>query len=119
MPRVTSGMQSSDIQKSPMSAHERSLRSRVTQLIQGSGLMRGTLAERAVTCGKQNCKCARGQKHEYLYVVASESGKLPQRSVPKKLQGEIQRWVENYQTLQELIEEISQLAWTKMEQRDK
>jgi hypothetical protein len=110
-------MPSPDIRKSEMSAHERSLRSRLTQLIQGGGLIRGTLSERAVTCGKSNCKCARGEKHSYLYVVASEGGKLRQRSVPRKLHSEIQRWVENYQKAQQLLEEISQLYWIRVEKR--
>lgn len=101
-----------------MSAHERSLRSRLTQLIQGGGIIRGTLSERAVTCGKMNCKCARGEKHCYLYVVASENGKLRQRSVPKKLHGDIRRWVDNYQKAQALLEEISQLYWTSVEKRE-
>ena len=117
--KVIRDMQSPDIQKSQMSANERSLRSRLTQLIQGAGLMRGTLTERAMTCGKKNCKCARGEKHEYLYVVVSEGGKLRQRSVPKSRQGDVERWIENYQKLQALIEEISQLYWTKMENREK
>lgn len=111
-------MPSPDIRKSQMSAHERRLRSRLTQLIQGAGLMRGTLSERAVTCGKSNCKCARGQKHSYLYVVASEAGKLRQRSIPKNLHGEVRRWVENYQQLQQVIEELSQFYWSRMEKRE-
>ena len=102
-----------------MSARERSLRSRLTQLIQGGSLIRGTLTQRAVTCGKANCKCARGEKHSYLYVVASESGKLRQRSVPRKLHGEIRRWVENYQQIQTLLEEISQIYWATVEKREK
>lgn len=88
-------------------------------MIQGNGLIRGTLTERAVTCGKSNCKCARGDKHVYLYVVASEGGKLRQRSVPKGLHGDIEKWVENYRRIQELVEQISQLYWAKVEKREK
>lgn len=108
----------SEISKGSMSAQERSLRSRLTKLIQGNCLIRGTLTERSVTCGKANCKCARGDKHVYLYIVASEGGKLRQRSVPKKLHSDIERWVKNYRMLQELVEEISQLYWTKVEKRE-
>lgn len=111
-------MRSPEIPKGSMNSEERRLRSRLTQLIQGSGLIRGTLSERSVTCGKSNCKCARGEKHVYLYVVASEGGKLRQRSVPKRLHKDIERWVENYRSLQELIEEISQLYWSKVEKRE-
>ena len=111
-------MPSSKISKSSMSAQERSLRSRLTRIIQGGGLIRGTLSERAVTCGKQNCKCMRGEKHTYLYIVASEGGKLRQRSVPKNLHSDIKGWVENYRTLQQLVEEISQLYWSRVEKRE-
>lgn len=112
-------MASQEVSKSSMSAVERSLRSRLTQLIQSGGLIRGTLTERDVTCGKTNCKCARGEKHSYLYIVASEGGKMRQRSVPKHLHGDIQRWVENYQKAQSLLEEISQLYWANVEKRGK
>ena len=111
-------MQSPEIPKVNMISQERTLRSRLTQMIQGSGIIRGTLSERALTCGKTNCKCARGEKHVYLYVVASEGGKLRQRSVPRRLHNDITRWVDNYRKLQELIEEISQLYWDKVEKRE-
>lgn len=111
-------MQSPRISKASMTSHERSLRSRLTQLIQNGGIIRGTLSERAVTCGKTNCKCARGEKHVYLYVIASEHGKYRQRSVPKKLHNDIKTWVDNYRKLQELIEEISQLYWSQVEKRE-
>ena len=111
-------MPSPEIGKSTQSAHERGLRSRLTQLIQGSGLIRGTLSERNVTCGKPTCKCARGEKHSYLYIVVSEGGKLRQKCVPKKMKGDVQRWVDNYQKAQALMEEISQLYWSKIEKRE-
>ena len=111
-------MQSPEIHKASMSSHERSLRSRLTQMIQGGAMIRGTLSERALTCGKSSCKCARGEKHVYLYIVASEGGKYRQRSVPKRLHGDIRRWVANYHKFQELVEEISQVYWAQIEKRE-
>lgn len=112
-------MPSSEIHKSQMSVNERRLRSQLTQMIQRSGVIRGTLSERAVTCGKSNCKCARGEKHSYLYIVASEGGKLRQRSIPKNMHGQVRRWIENYQQMQQVIEELSQLHWIMVEKREK
>ncbi|MHC4697504.1 MAG: DUF6788 family protein [Planctomycetota bacterium] len=58
------------IPRTGMSPRERDRRSRLAQLAHGAGLLRGSLAIRERACGKSNCKCAKGEKHVSLYLVA-------------------------------------------------
>src|SRR5436309_508484 len=63
------------IARARMSPEERHLRSQLVQLLSGAGLLRATLNPHQKVCGKPGCRCARGEKHSALYVVASEDGK--------------------------------------------
>lgn len=107
-----------EISRAKMSARERDLRSRLAKLLHSAGILRGTLNVRERVCGKPNCKCARGQKHVALYVVASESGKQRQLFVPKAWQDDVRQWVQNHQEVRKLMEEISQLYWWKVQKRE-
>jgi hypothetical protein len=106
------------VSKSRMSLRERDLRSRLVRMIAGEGLMRGTLDNRARTCGKSRCKCVRGEKHISLYVVASEGGRLRHLYVPGSHVTQVEGWVEAYQKALALLEEISQLHWKKVQERE-
>ena len=100
-----------------LSAAERSFRSRVAQLASGQWFLRGTLSERSGKCGKPNCHCAKGVLHRSLYLVQSHDGKPRQICVPQAWQQRIRQAVNNYQQMQELIEEVSELEWTRLQQR--
>ncbi|MGH2639502.1 MAG: DUF6788 family protein [Rhabdochlamydiaceae bacterium] len=102
-----------------MSLKERDLRSRLAQLISSQGLLHGTIDERARTCGKQNCKCFRGEKHVSLYLVFREDGKLRHLYVPDSHADQVRAWVENYQRLLALVEEISTIHRQKVQNREK
>lgn len=106
------------IARSHMSPQERHLRSQLNQLLAGAGLLRGTLNPREKVCGKPNCRCARGEKHLCLYLVASEGGKPRQIFVPRSLEPQVRQWVASYQRLRELLEELSQLHWDKLSRRE-
>lgn len=101
-----------------MNPRERELRSRLKQILQGLGLVRGTLAVRERTCGKPRCHCRQGTKHVSLYLVASHRGKQKQLFIPKPLEAQTRQWVDTYQTLRELLEELSQIYWDKLEHRE-
>ena len=62
-----------DIPRAKMSAAERRFRSRLAQLLSQRGVIRGTLLLRRRKCGKANCRCARGEGHESLFLAISES----------------------------------------------
>lgn len=110
--------QRSNPPRGSLPAAERETRSRLLQLLSsGQGMIRGTLSIRERSCGKANCKCARGEKHASLYIVVSVDGKYKQTCVPKSLEADVRAWVAQYQHAQELIEEISQAYWSKLQDR--
>jgi hypothetical protein len=100
-----------------MSARERRTRSRLAQLISQRGILRGSLLLRRRVCGKPNCKCTRGQKHESLYLVISEGGRTRQLYVPRDWESRVRRWVEDYHRARQLMEEISRIYWDKVRTR--
>lgn len=101
-----------------MSPEERHLRSQLAQMLRSAGVVRATLNWREKTCGKPNCRCARGDKHHHLYLVASENGKTRQLFIPRSLHTQARQWVESYQKVRELLEELSQIYWDKLERRE-
>jgi hypothetical protein len=109
---------SSRIPRARMSPEERHLRSQLVQLLSSVGFMRATLNPRQKVCGKPGCRCARGEKHFALYVVASEDGKPRQLFVPRTLEPQARQWVASYQRIRELLEELSRLYWDKLSRRE-
>ena len=102
-----------------MTRQERDLRSRLVRLISAQGMLHGTLDERARTCGKPNCKCARGEKHVSLYLVVRVDGKLRHLYIPESHANEVRSWVAHYQQSLALLEEISAVYWLKVQNREK
>lgn len=100
-----------------MSIAERRARSRLAQLLSQQGVIRGTLLVRKRKCGKANCRCARGEGHESLFLVISENGRTRQLFVPKDWESRVRRWVEDYHRARELLEEVSRIYWDKVRQR--
>lgn len=103
--------------RAQMSPHERHLRSQLNQLLSGAGLVRGNLSVHSRRCGKANCRCNQGDLHVSLYLVASEDGKRRQLFIPRVLEAQTRQWVETYQRVRELLEELSQLHWDKLRSR--
>ena len=107
----------SDIPRARMSAVERRARSQLAQLLSQRGMMRGTLLVRTRRCGKANCRCARGEGHESLFLVISEKGRTRQLFVPKDWESRVRRWVEDYHRARDLLEEVSRIYWDKVRKR--
>lgn len=103
--------------RSKLSAAERNFRSRIAQLASGQWFLRGTLSERSGKCGKPNCRCTRGELHKSLYLVQSQGGKFRQICVPRAWQERVRQAVKDYHRMQELIEEVSQLEWKRLQGR--
>src|SRR5260370_5422720 len=106
---------SDPLNRTQLSATERSFRSRITQLSSGHWFLRGTLSERSGTCGKANCRCARGKLHKSLYLVQSQAGKPRQICVAKAWQQRVRPAVKDYRLLQKLIEEVSELELKRLQ----
>jgi len=107
-----------EIPKARMSAREREIRSRLAQLLSREALVRATLSVREKSCGKPTCRCARGELHRALYLVASEEGKLHQLFIPRNLEAQVRECVESYQQIRDLLEELSRLYWDKLQRRE-
>jgi hypothetical protein len=105
------------VSRAGMAAPERQARSRLVQLLSQQGIIRGSLLVRRRVCGKPGCKCARGQKHESLYLVITDKGRTRQLYVPKDFEPLVRRWVEDYHQARELMEEISRIYWDKLRER--
>lgn len=97
---------------------ERRRRSRAAELAHSSRLLRGTLSVRNQTCGKPSCRCARGEPHVSLYLVQSHNGKPRQLYIPKQWEERVRRAVKDYQELQTLVEELSELEWRRLTRRE-
>src|ERR1700693_1501701 len=104
----------SRLSRAELSAGERSLRSRIAQLTSSERFLRGTLSERSGRCGKPNCHCAEGEGHPSLYLVQSHAGKVRQLWVPKALQDPVRQAVGEYQEIQRLMNEVSELEWKRL-----
>ncbi len=98
-----------EINKAAMSHEERDLRSRASQLLSGAGLVHGHLSARRQKCGKPNCRCTRGEKHEAFVLVIRKEGETVQVPIPKRLVPTARRWVEQEKTLQDILRRISEL----------
>src|SRR3972149_1434630 len=86
----------------------RSLRAR--RLGRRGELMRGSLGQLSVRCGRKDCRCAQGEKHgPYRYVSVFQGRRTKSVYVPRHLEGEGRRWVENAQAVQRDTVEITRL----------
>ena len=101
------------LSRAELSAAERSLRSRIAQIASSERFLRGTLSERSSKCGKPNCRCADGEGHTSLYLVQSQAGKVRQICIPKALQDPVRQAVAEFQELQRLVNEVSELEWNR------
>jgi len=103
----------SRLSRAELSATQRGLRSRIAQIVSGERFLRGTLSERSSKCGKPNCRCADGEGHTSLYLVQSQAGKVRQICIPKALQDPVRQAVAEFQELQRLVNEVSELEWNR------
>jgi hypothetical protein len=100
-----------------MTAAERDWRSRLAQIVHRDPLMRGSLSVRHVTCGKRNCRCAKGEKHLALYLTYSKDGKTHQVYIPQDMEKEARQWVGNYHKVRGLLERVTEQAWENLKSR--
>jgi hypothetical protein len=102
------------LNRAELSATERGLRSRIAQLTSGARFLRGTLSDRSSKCGKPNCHCANGDGHGSVYLVDSHAGKIRQTCVPKTSRDMVRQAVAEYQEIQRLMNEVSELEWKRL-----
>ena len=92
--------------RSQRSAQERHARSRLAQLITEQPFLRGSLVDRARSCGKPTCRCQKGQLHHSLYLAVNHRGQRALLYIPRALEETVRQWLDNgrriYQQLQAL-----------------
>jgi len=103
--------------RADLSPRERRFRSRLAQLAHDHWVLRGTLSVRTRRCGKPNCHCSQGELHASLYLVQSHDGKLRQVCIPKRWEDRVRQAVNDYQELQRLLEEVSELEWQRLREK--
>jgi hypothetical protein len=110
---------SDDFHRAKLPAAERNFRSQFARLALNRWFLRGSLSERLGKCGKPNCRCTCGELHKSLYLVQSQGGRLRQICVPQAWQQRVRQAVSDYRKMQELIEEVSELEWKRLKERNR
>ena len=107
--------------RSQLPGEDRAARSKLLKLLAGANpIARASLVSRARACGKKNCKCAKGQKHVSLYLSTRVGKERKMIYVPPDLKRQVRTLVENFRTVEELIEKMSQASLKRfLEQKDK
>ncbi|MBI3077119.1 MAG: hypothetical protein HYY85_09100 [Deltaproteobacteria bacterium] len=81
-------------------------------------VVRGSLVERRLRCGKPTCHCARGDGHHVWYLTVSFArGRTEQITVPERLVPAVQQWLQNYHRWWDSLEEISAINRELLRQR--
>lgn len=74
-------------------------------------ILRGSLIERFLTCGKPDCRCARGERHGpvwYLTVSLDQSHRTG-TTVPVHQLAQVRRGIESYHRVKAQLEKISDI----------
>jgi hypothetical protein len=104
-------------QRSQRPAPERHARSRVAQLITEQPFLRGSLVERARSCGKPTCRCQRGQLHRSLYLAIRHHGQQALLYIPRALEETARQWIDNGRSLRQQLQDLNQLQLDQLLQR--
>jgi hypothetical protein len=89
----------------------RSLLARAEELVAERGpLLRGAFQLRGTRCGKDVCKCTRGELHTTAVLIVSEAGERRSYYVRPPERPEVQRRVERYQRLRRKRAEMTKLG---------
>ncbi len=92
---------------------ERFARSRLAKLLHQQPFLCGSLVSMHRVCGKEGCKCTRGELHSGLYLAMRIGEKRKMVHVPQALEASARRWVATYQEAWRLMEEISQACFER------
>jgi hypothetical protein len=98
-------------------APERHARSQLAQLIADQPFLKGSLVERARSCGKPSCRCQRGQLHRSLYLATRHNGRRVLLYVPRALHETVRLWVSNGRRLAQQIQGLHQIQLDQLLQR--
>ncbi len=97
--------------RSQLPDEDRAARSKLLKLLAGANpIARASLVSMARSCGKKNCRCAKGEKHVSLYLSTRVGKSRKMIYVPPELERQARALVENFRTVEELLEKMSQAS---------
>ena len=74
------------------------------------GMIRGSLIERYLRCGKERCKCQEGEKHGPFYSLTyTEGDKRKNLYVPKDKVEEVKEGIKAYKRAKETIVSVADM----------
>jgi hypothetical protein len=106
-------------QRSQRPAPERHARSRLAQLITEQSFLRGSLVERARSCGKPTCRCQQGQLHRSLYLATRHQGRRVLLYIPRALEETVRQGVRNGRSLLQQLQDLHQTQLDQLLRRKK
>ncbi len=80
-----------------------------TALLEGGHLIKGSLVVNRRRCGKPNCRCAEGERHESLAITYKHGGRSVLLHVPADLQTEATQAIRDYQRVKQLLSRLSEI----------
>ena len=101
-------MKSNERNRKELEAHKQAI---IASLPPITEMMRGSVFERRIKCGKASCRCAHDEQgHPTTYLsVSFRGGKTVQITVPKKLVSRVRGMVKNYSEFWSALEQISEI----------
>ncbi|MCA9800834.1 MAG: hypothetical protein KC777_02550 [Cyanobacteria bacterium HKST-UBA02] len=100
-------------------SRERKVRAKLQKLLrEGQGFLGGTPMERWKKCGRESCKCTMGEKHFGVYLVRRVKGNLRQAYIPADWNDDVHQWVTNYRLMRELLDELSDIWWENVREKE-
>jgi len=93
----------------PKAPYLKKRRTAARRLPDAEQVLRGSLVERFLPCGKPNCICKkRGGHGPYYYLVITTGvGRTRSVLIPAKQRAEVTRWLRNYRSFRKALETIS------------
>ena len=104
-------------QRSQRPFPERHARSQLAQLITQEPFLRGSLVERARSCGKPTCRCRQGHLHRSLYLAVRHHDRRALLYVPRPLEDTVRQWVQNGRRLAQQLQALNQQQLDHLLQR--
>ena len=72
-------------------------------------VLRGSLVIVKRHCGKPNCHCQKGFKHQSLYLSQNYKGKTRMVYISKHTEGAVRRYIKNYQKHKVTLNQLSDI----------
>ena len=79
------------------------------EILERRDFLKGSLVRTRTRCGKPNCRCAKGERHEVWHLSYKEAGRTKRIYIPDDLASEVRKWIGNRKKIQKLLEKAFKL----------